>query len=597
MSDNNQSLRSLIEKVVNDIATEEEHKELEQRLLDDHKAREFYQDYINIHSALRNQYLAGDDIISLEEESELVFEQAQEADKKPEKQKPVLMVIVAVAAAILLAFVSMNILVNNPVNNNSDNVLAVNDLPVVINADNGFFLSGKDGMSKSIRSGLTLKNGDYIHSEVEGKALTLRYKDGTQVKLLGSVKLQIKSHDSKQLFLEQGVISADVVTQKAGTPMIIATSHAKVNVIGTSFELSADPLKGIQLELIEGKIELEEKDKKPQFIKEKTITYVIPERETKSISLDKLLRSPDREYDIRGIKHAAFSNDGKTIIAINKGKLSYIDPSDIVTIRPYIDSKIDKFSFKVAHGPNFVYWHRLEKRLYIKNADLQDDKKYFDNLSLLAKKADNLNHKKAISIPALSPYADKMVSRWTENRTRSFNVIDLKSNQVLWDYTVPKGWLSSYLFSRDGNMLAVSNSNIGNDKYNNVLVFDSNNGKSTVLPIKKSHKYLAMDFSSDNRLLAIGLKGEIQIWNIDAQEMIHRIEDIGNDISSVCFSPDGAQLAAKGRMQNIKIYKLSHLDEQAIFIETERTIDTVLFSPDGKSLVGYGENLAIWKLN
>ena len=162
---------------------------------------------------------------------------------------------------------------NNP-NNNSDNVLAVNDLPVVINADNGFFLSGKDGMSKSIRSGLTLKNGDYIHSEVEGKALTLRYKDGTQVKLLGSVKLQIKSHDSKQLFLEQGVISADVVTQKAGNPMIIATSHAKVNVIGTSFELSADPLKGIQLELIEGKIELEEKDKKPN-IKEKTITYVI----------------------------------------------------------------------------------------------------------------------------------------------------------------------------------------------------------------------------------------------------------------------------------------------------------------------------------
>ena len=145
MSDNKQSLRSLIEKVVNDIATEVEHKELEKRLLDDNKAREFYLNYINIHSALSNQYLAGDDIISLEEESDLVFEQAQNAAKKFEKQKPTFMVIVAVAAAILFAFVSMNILVNDPVDNNSDNVLAVNDLPVVINADEGFLLKSENG--------------------------------------------------------------------------------------------------------------------------------------------------------------------------------------------------------------------------------------------------------------------------------------------------------------------------------------------------------------------------------------------------------------------------------------------------------------------
>ena len=92
-----------------------------------------------------------------------------------------------------------------------------------------------------------------------------------------------------------------------------------------------------------------------------------------------------------------------------------------------------------------------------------------------------------------------------------------------------------------------------------------------------------MDFSPDNRLFAIGLKGEIQIWNIDAQEMIHRIEDIGNDISSVCFSLM-VQLAAKGRMQNIKIYKLSHLDEQEFLLKQKEQLIRYS-SPDGKSLV------------
>lgn len=59
-----ESLRLLIEAVVNGEASLEQQNELEQRLLDNEQARDAWLNYVNLHAALNRWYLAGDTVFS-----------------------------------------------------------------------------------------------------------------------------------------------------------------------------------------------------------------------------------------------------------------------------------------------------------------------------------------------------------------------------------------------------------------------------------------------------------------------------------------------------------------------------------------------------
>lgn len=65
------------------------------------------------------------------------------------------------------------------------------------------------------------------------------FRDGTRVSLRGPAELVVAEDGQKRLHLRSGSLSADVVKQPEGRPMIVRTPMAEGIVLGTRFELSA----------------------------------------------------------------------------------------------------------------------------------------------------------------------------------------------------------------------------------------------------------------------------------------------------------------------------------------------------------------------
>lgn len=68
---------------------------------------------------------------------------------------------------------------------------------------------------------------------------SFRFHDGSLVTLSGDAEAVLANRTQKQLHLRRGTISADVEPQPANAPMIVHTSAADLEVLGTQFNVSA----------------------------------------------------------------------------------------------------------------------------------------------------------------------------------------------------------------------------------------------------------------------------------------------------------------------------------------------------------------------
>jgi ferric-dicitrate binding protein FerR (iron transport regulator) len=68
---------------------------------------------------------------------------------------------------------------------------------------------------------------------------SFRFHDGSLVTLSGDAEAVLADRTQKQLHLRRGTMSADVEPQPANAPMIVHTSAAELEVLGTQFNVSA----------------------------------------------------------------------------------------------------------------------------------------------------------------------------------------------------------------------------------------------------------------------------------------------------------------------------------------------------------------------
>jgi hypothetical protein len=99
-----------------------------------------------------------------------------------------------------------------------------------------------------------------IASDVVSDASELRFHDGTRVTVgAGSRVVLVRAQDrrgvgaAKRLRLEHGSLSASVVKQPVGAPLVIATPQGEVTVIGTEFTLRTDAALS-RLDVREGRV-------------------------------------------------------------------------------------------------------------------------------------------------------------------------------------------------------------------------------------------------------------------------------------------------------------------------------------------------------
>ncbi len=95
---------------------------------------------------------------------------------------------------------------------------------------------------------------------VEGLGLDawfeLRFNDGSTVRISRNAVLTFSDYGQKVLHLKEGTLSANVSPQPDGKPMLIHTRSAELEVVGTEFEVEAEPWSTI-LDVNEGKVRVE----------------------------------------------------------------------------------------------------------------------------------------------------------------------------------------------------------------------------------------------------------------------------------------------------------------------------------------------------
>ncbi len=167
--------------------------------------------------------------------------------------------------------------------------------------------------------------------------------------------------------------------------------------------------------------------------------------------------------------------------------------------------------------------------------------------------------------------------------------------------------VNSVAFSNDGKVLATGSgeySFTGRNIDNLVRLWDAQTGKLKV--ILKGHEGAVNQviFSPKGNLLAsISGKKTIFIWDAKTGDFKFEIKTGQYSISSMAFSPDGKLLAAAsdaiGRKQNaVQLIDIASQKLTKSFGDHGNTIDTLAFSPDGKSIVTGAQdgNLRIWNI-
>ena len=164
--------------------------------------------------------------------------------------------IAAIAAMILLAFAIFKTtpepVVIARVAETSQGAALIrdgNELPLKPNAE----LHAGDKIKVAGQNTVTIDYADHtrltLGSAAEYESVAIFDEESVQASAAGSP-------NSKKIYLESGVIAADVAPQPAGKPMLIRTARATAEVIGTQLKLSVEK-ESTRLDVIEGKVRMQ----------------------------------------------------------------------------------------------------------------------------------------------------------------------------------------------------------------------------------------------------------------------------------------------------------------------------------------------------
>ncbi len=171
--------------------------------------------------------------------------------------------------------------------------------------------------------------------------------------------------------------------------------------------------------------------------------------------------------------------------------------------------------------------------------------------------------------------------------------------------TIPTGKITSLAYSHDNRMLACGN------KDNTISLWDVQTGQYKTTLTGHCGSVTSVDFSPDGgKLASISDDGTILLWDISIHTQVDKQKLAQNKkpnisqwnlpkdatarlgrgwIKNITYSPDSKQLVVVSTI-GTWIYDVNTGEERALYTGPMASVDSVAFSPDGKTLTGRNSN-------
>jgi len=590
---NDESLRSLIEAVVNGEASAEQHQRLEKRLLDDERARDAWLNYANLHASLSGWFLASDSGEPLEDDlADLPLLLSREHLETSKSRRSYVGWFGAVVAICLLMFVSFYQL---PWLRSLIEPL-VTEGPTIVQLTGDVRIQSADGEATQATDRHTVRPGETIVSTSDEDRVVMRYADGTEVVLLGTATLSIydSPRGGKQLNLENGLLQADVARQPTDTPLLILTPQARVRVLGTQFELSTDERDGTRLDLESGEVELVRGDERPVKVEPNSIAIVPATPDPIRVSpRPVVIDTPQRETVYRGLKSVAFADDGETLVAGTRWQALYWYADDRLEVLPLSPRGREGISLRRQADSLLAYFDHRQRKLVIWDAQSREVRLEVDNLARLKKQfpssADRPSRwNPASSVAVVSPQGDWLAFQMG----REFRV--WREGKDRWP-EFPRNYDGKFVgalaSSPDGNTLAVA------VRRGKVDLVDMNTGDVTATWSLRHEVPFAMEFSADGGRLAVGLAGHVAVHDVTTGKVIADFEQRGLPFLQVAISADGRFVAASSLGERVWMWDVTG-DIELPLLDIGGSIGDLAFAPSGDRLavLARGGRLTLWQV-
>ena len=210
-----------------------------------------------------------------------------------------------------------------------------------------------------------------------------------------------------------------------------------------------------------------------------------------------------------------------------------------------------------------------------------------------------LTHKEGVNSVAFSPDGKTLASG---SNDKTIKLWDVETGQELTTLNGPDCEVSSVAFSPDGKTLAAGYS------WNSIVLWNVVTGRQRVRFDDFRGLWWSLAFSPDGKTLAEGSgapatepKGAdlwVRLWNTETGKLQATFEGHRDSVQSVAFSPDGKTLVSSCMDRTIKLWDVESDRLRATLKGHKGCVSSVAFSPDGKTLASASDDntIKLWDM-
>lgn len=178
-------------------------------------------------------------------------------------------------------------------------------------------------------------------------------------------------------------------------------------------------------------------------------------------------------------------------------------------------------------------------------------------------------------------------------------------NTALWDAATGRihlplfdhsGPVNALLFHGDGSQLAVAVTSAGRGAAT-VYIYDPNTGNVTAELGASEVEASATSLAFSGNLLAAGSsQGQVDIWNISDNSLVHRLEGHTAPVLAVAFSPDGRTLASGSSDGTVALWDSASGNYLRPLEGHDGAVTALTFRLDGYLLFSAGQDgtIRVW---